>query len=355
MRKWGLHFDLENKGKKVNELEEKMAEPGFWEDLDRAQDIIEQVNNLKGSIKQVSDIEDLLEDLEILILLGEEDEDKGLWDEIKNKLSLVEKKVETLSLALLLNEKYDSYNAIVSLHPGAGGLESQDWVEILFRMYTRWAEEKGYLVDIIDLLPGDEAGIKSVTFSVKGNNAYGYLKAEKGVHRLVRISPFDTSGRRHTSFASLDVIPEVKDTPEFTINPEDLKIDTFRSKGAGGQHVNKTDSAVRITHLPTGLIVQCQNERSQYSNKDQALKILRGKLAAYYQELQDKNLDKIRGKQKEIAWGSQIRSYIFHPYSLVKDHRTGVEIGDVQSVMDGGIDILIDSYLKHRAAEREVI
>ncbi len=249
----------------------------------------------------------------------------------------------------LLSGKYDSKNAILTLHAGAGGTEAQDWVSMLLRMYTRWAEDKGYKVTVLDMLAGDEAGIKSVTILVEGPNAYGYLKSEKGVHRLVRISPFDAAGRRHTSFASADVMPEIDDDVEIEIKPEDLKIDTFRSSGAGGQHVNKTESAIRITHIPTGIVVSCQNERSQQSNRNTAMKILKAKLFEIHQEEQQKELDKIRGVQKEIGWGSQIRSYIFHPYSLVKDHRTNVEIGDVQAVMDGKIDEFINSYLKYAA------
>jgi peptide chain release factor 2 len=252
-------------------------------------------------------------------------------------------------LSLLFKGQYDEKNAILSIHPGAGGLEAQDWAEMLLRMYTRWAEKKGYSVELLDLWPGEEAGIKSVTFLVKGEKAYGYLQAERGVHRLVRISPFDAGGRRHTSFASVDVLPEVEEGIDVDVDPDDLRIDTFRSRGAGGQHVNTTDSAVRITHLPTGLVVQCQNERSQHSNKERAMRILLAKLADMAQRQQKEALFALRGEQKEIAWGSQIRSYVFHPYSLVKDHRTGVEIGDIQSVMDGEIDLFLEAYLRYNA------
>lgn len=330
-----------------------MSSPKFWEDPGKAQEIIEKLNRLKASLQQIKGIEELLEELELLCLLWEEEKEEDLWEEIQEKINRGEEEIEKLSLSLLLGEKYDSYNAILSIHPGAGGLESQDWAQMLFRMYSRWVENKGFQVEIMDLLTDDEAGIKSVTFLVKGSNAYGYLKAEKGVHRLVRISPFDTSGRRHTSFASVDVVPEVKESPQLQINSDDLKIDTFRSKGAGGQHVNKTDSAVRITHLPTGIVAQCQNERSQHSNRDRAMKILRGKLAALYQNEQDQKMAKLRGEQKEIAWGSQIRSYIFHPYSLVKDHRTDTEVGNVSGVMDGNIDLFIENFLRQRAMEGE--
>ncbi len=254
-------------------------------------------------------------------------------------------------LALLFRGRYDHRNAILALHPGAGGLEAQDWTEMLLRMYTRWAEKRGFKTEILDILPGEEAGIKSVTFLIQGEKAYGFLQAERGVHRLVRISPFDTGGRRHTSFASVDVLPEVEEGVDVELNPDDLKIDTFRARGAGGQHVNTTDSAVRITHLPTGLVVQCQNERSQHSNKERALRILLARLADRAQREQKEKMQVLRGEQKEIAWGSQIRSYVFHPYALVKDHRTGEEMGDIQAVMDGEIDLFLAVYLRHSASE----
>ncbi len=331
-----------------------MSLPGFWDNNEKAQKSIDQLNTLKYSVNRVKKLEEMLEELEILILLREEENDDSLDAEIKKKFPQVNRELEALSLSLLLNQKYDDHNAIVALHPGAGGTESQDWVEMLFRMYTRWSEKRGYEVEILDMLPGDEAGLKSVTFSVTGKDAFGYLKAEKGVHRLVRISPFDTSGRRHTSFASVDVMPEVKEeSDDLSINQEDLRIETYRSKGAGGQHVNKTDSAVRITHLTTGIVVQCQNERSQHYNKEQAMKILRAKLASLYQSERDEKLAKLRGEQKEISWGSQIRSYTFNPYSLVKDHRTSAEAGNVNAVMDGDIDLFIDHYLRQSASERE--
>jgi len=257
-----------------------------------------------------------------------------------------------MELETLLNGKYDRNNAILTLHPGAGGTESQDWTEMLYRMYTRWAESKGYRVEVLDYLPGDEAGIKSVTISIEGENAYGYLKAEKGVHRLVRISPFDASGRRHTSFSAVEVMPEVNDETTIEIDPKDLKVDTYRSSGAGGQHVNKTSSAVRITHIPTGIVVQCQNERSQISNRATAMKILRSKLLELQMKEKEKELAQLKGEQQEIGWGSQIRSYVFHPYSLVKDHRTGVEKGNVHAVMDGDLDDFITGYLKMQASQQ---
>lgn len=289
------------------------------------------------------------EDIEALIELCMETNDSDLESELKEETKEFKVKLEQLKLETLLSGRYDRSNAILSLHAGAGGTEAQDWVGILLRMYTRWAESKKYKVKTLDLLPGDEAGVKSATILIEGINAFGYLKTEKGVHRLVRISPFDSASRRHTSFASADVMPEIDDDIEIDIKPEDLRIDTFRAGGAGGQHVNKTDSAVRITHLPTGIVASCQNERSQQSNRNTAMKILKSRLFDMYQEEQQKELDKIRGVQKEIAWGSQIRSYIFHPYSMVKDHRTNVEKGNVQAVVDGDIDEFINAYLKYLA------
>lgn len=288
----------------------------------------------------------MYEDALTLIELCIETDDADLKQELLDETQKLKQRLEKTKLETLLSGKYDTKNAILSLHAGAGGTEAQDWVGMLLRMYTRWAEDKGYTVNTLDMLPGDEAGVKSVTLLVEGINAYGYLKSEKGVHRLVRISPFDAAGRRHTSFASADVMPEIDDDIEIDIKPDDLKIDTFRSGGAGGQHVNKTESAVRITHIPTGTVVTCQNERSQQSNRNTAMKILRAKLFDIYQERQQRELDKIRGVQKEIAWGSQIRSYIFHPYSLVKDHRTNAETGNIQAVMDGELDVFINAYLK---------
>lgn len=311
-----------------------------------AQKTLQQLNDLKEKFDNFTLLEKKYDDLLTLIELCTETDDEELRTELLNEMKDFKKQLEKMKLQTLLSGKYDGRNAILTLHAGAGGTEAQDWVSMLLRMYTRWAEDKGYKVSILDMLLGDEAGIKSAAILVEGPNAYGYLKSEKGVHRLVRISPFDAAGRRHTSFASVDVMPEIDDDIEIDIKPEDLKIDTFRSGGAGGQHVNKTESAVRITHIPTGTVVSCQNERSQQSNRNTAMKILRAKLFDIYQEEQQKELDKIRGSQKEIAWGSQIRSYIFHPYSLVKDHRTDVEVGNVQAVMDGELDEFINAYLK---------
>ncbi len=327
-----------------------MLAPDFWDDRDAAQAVMQTLTNLKDKVKSVEDLERELEDLEVLWELIKEEEDETLLPDLSKGLKALLKKLEELELETLLSGPYDKNNAILSLHAGAGGTEAQDWVEMLIRMYTRWCEEKNYQVEIMDYLAGDEAGVKSATILVKGENAYGYLKAEKGVHRLVRISPFDASGRRHTSFASVDVMPEVENDAEITIDPDDLKIDTYRSGGAGGQHVNKTDSAVRITHLPTGIVVQCQNERSQHANRLGAMKLLQAKLFELKRREQEEQLAEIRGEQMDIAWGSQIRSYTFHPYSLVKDHRTNVEIGNVQAVMDGNITPFIEAYLHLQAS-----
>ena len=318
----------------------------FWDDQEAAQKILQELNQLKGKLENYDFLVREYEDLETLLELCMETEDADLQQELVQDTKAFMKLLEKTKLETLLSGKHDAKNAILSLHAGAGGTEAQDWVSMLLRMYTRWAEDKGYKVTTLDILPGDEAGVKSVTILVEGLNAYGYLKAEKGVHRLVRISPFDAAGRRHTSFASADVMPEIDDDIEVEIKPEDLKIDTFRAGGAGGQHVNKTESAVRITHIPTGIVVSCQNERSQQSNRNTAMKILKARLFDHYQQKQQQELEKIRGDQKEIAWGSQIRSYIFHPYSLVKDHRTNVEVGNVQAVMDGELDEFINAYLK---------
>ncbi len=280
--------------------------------------------------------------------LGIEEGDESIEGEANLTMRRLRKELDSMELSLLLNGEYDKNNCILSIHPGAGGTESQDWAEMLLRMYMRWAERRGYSVETLDLLPGDEAGLKSATILIKGRNSFGYLRSEKGVHRLVRISPFDANARRHTSFASVDVMPEVDDDVDIEIDPSDLKIDTYRSGGAGGQHVNKTESAIRITHIPTGIVVQCQNERSQHSNRLMAMKILKARLFERMQEEKVKKLSEIRGEQREIAWGNQIRSYVFHPYNMVKDHRTGVETGNITAVMDGDIDMFIEGYLREK-------
>ncbi len=314
--------------------------------MENSQKVLKQIKTLKDKVQRFESLQQTWEDLITLVELAMQEKDESVLEEVREGYNQLQKDLEILKLETLLTGKYDKSNAILTLHPGAGGTESQDWAEMLLRMYTRWADRKGYATKTLDYLEGDEAGIKSVTILIEGINAYGYAKCEKGVHRLVRISPFDSSGRRHTSFASVDVMPEIDDDIEININPEDLKIDTYRAGGAGGQHVNKTESAVRITHLPTGVVVQCQNERSQHQNKDIAMKMLKAKLVEIKEREQKEKIEDIQGEQKEIAWGSQIRSYVFHPYNMVKDHRTNFEVGNVQAVMDGAIDDFINEYLK---------
>lgn len=339
-------FDLDLKQELIANYEEKMAAPDFWDDNEKAQSIISEMNAVKSSVDQYNSLQQEFDDAEMMAELAEEEGDEGLAAEIGASIEAISRKLEEFELQLLLSSPYDKMNAILELHPGAGGTESQDWGQMLLRMYTRWAEKRGFKVETLDYLPGDEAGIKSVTLLIKGFNAYGYLKAEKGVHRLVRISPFDSSGRRHTSFVSCDVVPEITEDIDIEIRTEDLKIDTYRASGAGGQHINTTDSAVRITHIPSGVVVTCQNERSQIKNRERAMTMLRSKLYERKLEEQQKELDEIRGEQSDIAWGSQIRSYVFHPYSMIKDHRTAVETGNVGAVMDGDLDAFIDGYLR---------
>jgi peptide chain release factor 2 len=325
-----------------------MSQPEFWDDQQGAQQVINETNALKEMVHKFRDLEEEYENLDVSYELLKEESDEDLRAEMESQLKPLTKRLNDFELQLLLSEEHDKHNAILELHPGAGGTESQDWASMLLRMYNRWAESRGFQVETLDYLAGDEAGVKSVTLLIKGHNAYGYLKAEKGVHRLVRISPFDASGRRHTSFVSCEVMPEFSDDIEIDIKTEDLKIDTYRSSGAGGQHVNTTDSAVRITHTPTNTVVTCQSERSQIKNREKAMKMLKAKLYQRKIEEQQVELDEIRGEQKEIGWGSQIRSYVFHPYSLVKDHRTNLEVGNVQGVMDGDIGPFIDAYLRSK-------
>ncbi len=329
----------------IAELEQKASEPEFWNDLENSQKVLQRLKNLKARVDGYRGLVADLEDIKTLNQLGIEEEDESIISEVSSGIQTLKEKLDKLKLETLLTGQYDKNNAILTLHAGAGGTEAQDWVQMLLRMYTRWAETKGYEVKILDFLDGEEAGIKSVTIHVIGENAYGYLRSEKGVHRLVRISPFDASGRRHTSFASLDVMPELDDDVEVDINPEDLRLDTYRASGAGGQHINKTESAVRITHIPTGVVVACQTERSQFQNKDTAMKMLKSKLLELKEREQKEKIEDLKGIQMDIAWGSQIRSYVFCPYTLVKDHRTNFEIGDVNSVMDGEIDGFINSFL----------
>lgn len=323
-----------------------MAEPGFWDDSEAAQKVINENNANKETYDQFNELAQELEELELMVEMLQEEPDAQMQEEAQERISALAEKMTTYELAMLLDGSYDRNNAIVELHPGAGGTESQDWGSMLLRMYTRWSEQHNYQVEMLDYQAGDEAGIKSVTLLIKGHNAYGYLKSEKGVHRLVRISPFDSAKRRHTSFCSVDVMPELDDMIDIEVNPDDLKIDTYRASGAGGQHINKTESAVRITHLPTGTVVASQAQRSQLKNREQAMGMLKAKLYQLEVEKKEQEAAALRGEQMEIGWGSQIRSYVFHPYSMVKDHRTNVETGNVQAVMDGELDPFIDGYLK---------
>ena len=321
-----------------------MAAPGFWDDLERAQKQNQRFKNIEDTLARHRALNARADDIEVLMELATEDD--SAMEEAEQELAALGESVEEMRLETLLTGPYDQRDAILSLHAGAGGTEAQDWTSMLQRMYMRYCERKGYQVRVLDLLDGDEAGVKSVTFEVSGPNAYGYLKAERGVHRLVRISPFDASGRRHTSFASLDVMPVMDEDDDVEIRPEDLKVDTYRSGGAGGQHINKTDSAVRITHIPTGIVVQCQNERSQIQNRETALNMLRSRLVEMRERENMEKMAEIKGDLKKIEWGSQIRSYVFHPYSMVKDHRTGWETGDVQGVMDGKLEPFVTAFLK---------
>ena len=330
----------------VADLEQKAAAPDFWDDMENSQKILKRTANLKGKIAAFDAIANKYDDTMTLIELGNEEEELELLEEAQAEVDAIKKSIEELRLTTLLTGEYDSNNAILTFHAGAGGTEAQDWAEMLFRMYNRWGERHGFKVKTIDYLDGDEAGLKSASILIEGTNAYGYLKCEMGVHRLVRISPFDSSGRRHTSFASLEVMPEIDDDVDVEIRPEDLHIDTYRSSGAGGQHINKTDSAVRITHIPTGIVCACQNERSQVQNKAMAMKMLKSKLMEIKERENLEKIEDIKGVQKEIAWGSQIRSYVFMPYTLAKDHRTGYEMGNINAVMDGDIDGFINAYLK---------
>jgi len=324
-----------------------MASPTFWDNQEEAQKVIDEMKHLKDQIEKMAKLEEQQEECQVMWeLLQEGEEDPSIKEELAQALKSIKKDIDAFELNMMLSEPYDKNSAILELHPGAGGTESQDWAEMLLRMYTRWAESSGYKVETLDYLPGEEAGVKSVTLLIKGVNAYGYLKAEKGVHRLVRISPFDASGRRHTSFVSVNVMPEVDNDVEVEIRSDEIKIDTYRSSGAGGQHVNTTDSAVRITHIPTGIVVTCQSERSQIKNREKAMKILKARLYERKLQEQQQELQALKGEQTEIGWGNQIRSYVFHPYSLVKDHRTQVEVGNVQAVMDGEIDPFIEAYLR---------
>lgn len=342
------YVDIDGMKIQINKYESLMSNSNFWSNQREAKKIIDESNSLKEKINKMEEINLNFEDLEVMLELYEENEDNSLLKEMTLGVKNLKKNIDNFEIELLLTGPYDKNNAILEIHPGAGGTESQDWGEMLLRMYTRYSEMKDFTVEILDYIAGDEAGIKSVTLLIKGINAYGYLKAEKGVHRLVRLSPFDSSGRRHTSFTSVDVMPEIDDDIDIEIKTEDLKIDTFRSSGAGGQHVNTTDSAIRITHIPTGIVVSCQQGRSQISNRETGMKMLKTKLYQFELQKQHEHLQDLRGEMKDIGWGNQIRSYVFHPYSLVKDHRTNAEIGNVQAVMDGSIDLFINEYLRYQ-------
>ena len=343
-----IHFDLAGLKIKQQELTGKLEKQDFWNDQENAARVLKEKKSIENKIEEYEAIAELVEDVETLILMAEEEGDHSLIDEIKSSYEDAVSKTEGLKIKTLLDGPYDDHNAIISIHAGSGGTDAQDWAAMLLRMYTRWCESKEYKVQLVDLQDDVEAGIKSATLRVEGENAYGYLKNEKGVHRIVRISPFDSGARRHTSFSSLDVMPEIDDDITVEIDPEDLRIDTYRSSGAGGQHVNKTDSAIRITHIPTNIVVTCQNERSQHQNKDMAMKILKSRLVELKEKEQKATLAELQGDYSQITWGSQIRSYVFHPYSLVKDHRTEAETGNVQAVMDGKLDYFIYEKLKQK-------
>lgn len=346
-------FDIAKNEKELESLEKQTLEGDFWKDSKKSSKVLSQIKRLKSKCNDFKEIKTEIENLEEMTELVNLEPDEDLAEEIIKNTKKLEKNVEKLELSSLLSGKYDGNNAIVTIHPGAGGTESQDWAEMLYRMYTRWANKNNYEVKELDYLDGEEAGLKSVTFEVIGENAYGYLKSEKGVHRLVRISPFDSGGRRHTSFASVEVLPEITDDIEININPDDLRVDTYRASGAGGQHINKTSSAVRITHIPTNIVVSCQSERSQIQNRETAMRMLKSRLLNLKEQEHKEKIEDLQGEQKDIAWGSQIRSYVFCPYTMVKDHRTGYEVGNVEAVMNGEIDDFIESYLKYNIKNKE--
>ncbi len=339
-------FNVEAKEERINEIEEIMENTGFWDDIKKSQETMKELKKLKNSVEVISNLEAQYDDIGILIEMGDETEDLSIVPEVEKELKDFIRQFEKVKIETLLSGEYDKCNAVVKINAGAGGTESCDWANMLFRMYSRWSESKGYKTEVLDFLDGDEAGLKSITFQVTGENAFGYLKAEKGIHRLVRISPFNAAGKRQTSFASCDVMPDIEEDLDVEINDDEIRIDTYRSSGAGGQHINKTSSAVRITHLPTGIVVQCQNERSQLQNKDRAMKMLKSKLYILKKQEEEEKRSGIRGEVKEIGWGNQIRSYVMQPYTMVKDHRTNEEVADVGKVLDGYIDPFINAYLK---------
>ncbi|MCI8742347.1 MAG: peptide chain release factor 2 [Lachnospiraceae bacterium] len=339
-------LDLDNKVRRIDELDKSMEEPGFWDDAEKSTRLVQEAKRLKDTVELYQGLEQQYEDIQVMIEMGYEENDPELVPEIQQMLEEFQESLEKLRMETLLSGEYDKYNAILRLNAGAGGTESCDWCSMLYRMYCRFADKMGYKTEVLDYLDGDEAGIKSVTIQINGDNAFGYLKSERGVHRLVRISPFNAAGKRQTSFVSCDVMPDIEEDLDVEINQDDLRIDTYRSSGAGGQHINKTSSAIRITHLPTGIVVQCQNERSQFQNKDKAMQMLKAKLYMLKQQENAEKLSDIRGDVKDNGWGSQIRSYVLQPYTMVKDLRTGEETGNVTSVLDGGLDSFISAYLK---------
>lgn len=341
-------FDVAGLRKKLEEIDQELQKDGLWDDPEAAQKIMREKKSAERKLADYEKLEEAFSDIEVLIEMAEEEDDASVAEEITESFASLKNDMETLRLQTLLNGEYDANNAIISIHAGSGGVDAQDWAGMLLRMYTRWAERKGYRVKTLDLQRDDEEGIKNATLLIEGENAYGYLKNERGVHRLVRISPFDSNARRHTSFASLDVSPEINDDVTVEIAPEDIRIDTYRSSGAGGQHVNTTDSAVRITHLPTNIVVSCQNERSQHQNREVAMKVLMAKLIELKERENKERIDELRGDYGQITWGNQIRSYVFQPYTMVKDHRTNAEVGDVNRVMDGDLDYFINEKLKQR-------
>ncbi|WP_300385611.1 peptide chain release factor 2 [Clostridium sp.] len=342
----GAHFDKEALEKQIEELDLQMQEKGFWEDIKKAEEVTKESKRIKGKLQRYESLKGRLEDVEVLSEMVEE-EDADSISEIINEIRSIGKEVSNYKIELLLHGEYDRNDAIITLHAGVGGSDANDWTEMLLRMYSRWCEKKGFKIETLDYLEGDEAGIKSVTLKVSGEFAYGYLKAEKGIHRLVRISPFNANGKRQTSFASLEVLPELTKDQDIEIKPEDTKVDTYRASGAGGQHVNKTESAIRITHLPTGIIVQCQDQRSQFSNRETAMKMLKSKLIELKERAHKEKIEDLTGELKDMGWGSQIRSYVFHPYNMVKDHRTNEETSNLNAVMNGEIDNFINAYLKN--------
>ena len=348
-----IHFDIANLELELKELESKTNSPDFWQNPEKSTPILTKIKVIQNKLEKYNKIQSELSNIENLNDLLIIEYDKELSEELILSTNSLEKEIDKLEIQTLLSGKYDRNNAILTLHPGAGGTESQDWAEMLYRMYSKWSSSNGYTIKELDYLEGDEAGIKSVTFSISGENAYGYLKSEMGVHRLVRISPFDSGGRRHTSFASLEVLPEITEDIVLEINPDDLRIDTYRASGAGGQHINKTDSAVRITHIPTNIVVACQSERSQTQNKETAMKMLKSKLLELKEKEQKDKIEDLKGVQKDIAWGSQIRSYVFCPYTLVKDHRTNYEVGNVEAVMNGDLNGFMEAYLKYITKNKE--